>query len=270
MRRRFVPLRSLTFALLLALSAAHAAADPPRPLYYSRELTNADLSGRSLRELTLLRNTIFARAGHTFRKDWLSAYFKAQPWYRPLAKDDESKITPIDRKNAALVARFDATLARAELLRRRDEVLARQRAGQASADDRIELRLLSGRLGEWLPDASPAASASEAVDSRSPLEDPALLERQLTTRQLANLSRRDLRMLRNTVYARRGRSFRSELLQSYFDQTGWYHGDPAYSDAKLTALDQRNIKLIRSVEDSLGGPLSDKDHKEEDGWLSGA
>ena len=85
-----------------------------------------------------------------------------------------------------------------------------------------------------------------------------------------DLSRRDLRLLRNTVYARRGRQFRSALLQNYFEQAAWYSSDPAYSDGKLSALDQRNIKLIRSVEDSLGGPLSDKDHKEEDGWLSGA
>ena len=35
-----------------------------RPLYYTRALTPADLEGRTLRELALMRNTIYARAGH--------------------------------------------------------------------------------------------------------------------------------------------------------------------------------------------------------------
>jgi len=50
-----------------------------RPLYYTRALTAADLDGRTLRELTLMRNTIYARAGHPFRKKWLHDYFAAQP-----------------------------------------------------------------------------------------------------------------------------------------------------------------------------------------------
>ncbi len=36
-----------------------------RPLYYAREITPADLVSRTVWELTLLRNTIYARAGNT-------------------------------------------------------------------------------------------------------------------------------------------------------------------------------------------------------------
>jgi hypothetical protein len=50
-----------------------------RPLYDTREITPAHLVGRALWELTLLRNTIYARAGNTFRKKWLADYFNAQP-----------------------------------------------------------------------------------------------------------------------------------------------------------------------------------------------
>ena len=38
----------------------------------------------------------------------------------------------------------------------------------------------------------------------------------------------------------------------------------------LTAVDQRNLKLVRSVEDSHGGPLSDAAHGDAIGWLGGA
>src|SRR5215470_1120836 len=64
----------------------------PRPLYYTREITDDDLIGRSLRELTLMRNTIYARAGNKFRKQWLNDYFSAQPWYHPQEPIDENKI----------------------------------------------------------------------------------------------------------------------------------------------------------------------------------
>jgi len=114
----------------------------------------------------------------------------------------------------------------------------------------------------------PTSTADD--DSRSPMEDPALLDAQLSVEQLNDLSRRDLRMLRNMVYARRGRPFKSALLTKYFDAASWYEVDPSYTEAKLSALDRHNIRLIRSVEDSLGGPLSDHDHMVEEGWLDEA
>ena len=50
----------------------------------------------------------------------------------------------------------------------------------------------------------------------------------------------------------------------------WYQADEAYTDDRLTAIDKKNIKLIKSVEESLGGPMTEHDHKVEDGWFSGA
>ena len=35
----------------------------------------------------------------------------------------------------------------------------------------------------------------------------------------------------------------------------------------ITAIDQKNIKIVRSVEDSLGGPMTDS---EDMGWFGGA
>lgn len=246
--------------------AASAPAEAPkaRPLYYEREITKADLDGRTLRELTLLRNTIYARAGNSFRKQWLDDYFRAQPWYKPADKIDEAKITALDRKNAQTIAEYDAAISDDDLKRRKDEVLARKKDNKATPEDEIELKLLSSRLGEWVGgDAAP-------VTERSPLEDPTLLDKQLTVDQLDDMSRRDLRLLRNTVYARKGRPFKSYLLQQYFDGFDWYTPDEAYADSRLSEVDRRNIKLIRSVEDSVGGPIADYDHMAEDGWFSGA
>ena len=232
-----------------------------QPLYYTREITPADLVGRTLWELTLLRNTIYARAGNTFRKKWLADYFNAQPWYHPLPAIDESKLTPLDRQNAEAIAKYDASLSGDELRAKLQNVMSSIRASGAAPQDKVELRLLSARLGKWVgPSDTPA-------EERSPLEDPSVLDKQLSVDQLKDLSRRDLRLLRNTIYARRGRPFRSDLLRAYFEATEWYKADPSYSEARLNAVDNRNIKVIRSLEDQLGGPLTDRQHQTEDGWI---
>src|SRR5215470_1044180 len=241
------------FALVLAAGlavAAHDAAAEPRPLYYERALTKADLDGRTLRELALMRNTIYARAGHSFRKKWLHDYFAAQSWYKPLAKDDNTKITKVDRANAALIAQAEEAPTQAELKKRRDDVLAREHAGKATDDDVVELSILNTRLGQW---ASAEAEAKPPVDV-SPLEDPSQLDHLITVQQLSNLSRRDLRILRNTIYARHGRQFKSKLLQAYFDNMVWYERDPKFT----------NIRLIKSVEDTLGGPLTEDEQRAEE------
>ncbi len=251
----------LVFAVTVVGVVAHrAAADPPRPLYYDRALTPADLQGRTLRELALMRNTIYARAGHPFRKKWLHEYFTAQPWYKPLAKDDDSKITRVDRANVALIAQAEQGQKRPELKQRRDDILARQRTGKTTLEDAIELSLLNIRLGEW----AAADAAAKPPAQVSPLEDPSQLDHVISVDQLSDLSRRDLRILRNTVYARHGRKFKSKLLQAYFDDMSWYKADPAFTEKRLTKVDVTNIRLIKSVEDTLGGPMSEDEQRAEE------
>jgi hypothetical protein len=250
----------LALAALVCCASAFAQSTgdqgSPRPLYYDRAITKDDLDGRTLRELSLMRNTIYARAGNKFRKQWLNGYFSAQPWYHPLDKMDESKLTALDKKNAETIAEFDAALPAAELRQMQQEFLNPQ-----SPEDKIELRLVSMRLGKW---------AGSPDQDRTPLEDPSLLDKQITLDGLKDFSRRDLRLLRNLIYARRGRPFHSDLLKAYFEAVEWYKPDPAYTDARLTAVDKRNINVILSLENSLGGPLTDYEHKKEDGWFSRA
>jgi hypothetical protein len=125
-------------------------------------------------------------------------------------------------------------------------------------DEEIEALLLSRALGRDLPGVS-------GIDSeRTPLDAPALLDELMPVATLERMSRRDLRLLRNMVYARRGRPFRSEILRDYFERLDWYKADPAYTDARLTAVDHRNIKIIQSAEIKAGGPMSDREHAEAD------
>jgi hypothetical protein len=258
MRKAILVGSILLLSLITAMSTTAAWDEQAaRPLYYDRPITPADLKDRTLRELTLMRNTIYARAGNPFRKKWLNDYFSAQPWYHPLAAIDQSKITPLDRKNAEAIANFEASINRPQLMARRS---ALQGQGADTPEGKIEMGLISMRLGEWTGND----------EDRTPLEDPTLLDKQLTVEQLNDFSRRDLRLIRNLIYARHGRPFVSDVLRNYFSTLTWYKADPTYTDARLTPLDKRNINVIRSVEDQLGGPLTDYEHKKEDGWFAAA
>lgn len=100
----------LCAALLVAQAPDAGRPAAPAP-YFDRLVTDADLVGRSLEELALMRNTIYAHAGRTFKNPKLRTYFAAQPWYRPAA--GPSKVTSVDAANVrAIAARERALLAK--------------------------------------------------------------------------------------------------------------------------------------------------------------
>ncbi|MCY1006758.1 YARHG domain-containing protein [Nannocystis pusilla] len=249
-------------------AAAPAPVSPPeaaaRPLYYDGELTPADLSGRTLRELTLMRNTIYARAGQSFRKPWLDQHFRRFDWYAPAPTPDLGKLTPTDYTNARAIVDHERAIPRDTLVSQQKALLDKKAAGPLSPEEDIELELLAVHLGGW------TADPELKPEDLSPLADPTQLDALLSANQLATLSLRDLRMLRNTIYARRGRPFRSVLLFQHFSMMEWYTPDEAYTDAKLTPIDRKNIRLLQSVEKASGGPLTDYEHKVEEGWFFAA
>lgn len=264
------------------------------------------LEARSLRELSILRNTIYARYGWDgYRKPWLKAYFHAQPWFKPNPKFSYKQLSDADRKNAHFIAVREQSLTDVELAEMRDDLLARAgktwtdkpewtlRSGKTVKqctrpkgadddyddidrqypacryakkawykpdptfstaklrdDDKIELGLLARAMGQFALDDESRGKSEESLD------------RTLELGEVRQLSLRDLRLLRNTIYARRGRTFKSEILRDHFTGMEWYKPRPDYTDKLLTANDVRNIALIRSVENEFGGPLSDED------WLT--
>jgi hypothetical protein len=100
---------SLVFCALLVLTQAPDAGRPAvTPPYVDRLLTSADLEGRSQEELALMRNTIYARSGRTFKSPKLREYFAAQPWYRPTAP--ARKLTAVDAANVRTIAARERAL----------------------------------------------------------------------------------------------------------------------------------------------------------------
>ncbi|MDH3975924.1 MAG: YARHG domain-containing protein [Deltaproteobacteria bacterium] len=225
------------------------------PYYYNALIDDSDLKDKSLRELSIMRNTIFAMAGNVFHKKWLHDYFNTQWWYDATGLD-HSKLSDMDYKNARKIAKREATIPKEELQRRLAMLRKFKEAGKWNSRFDIELGLLMSALGEpvdWDPSAA----------RRSPLEDYRLLDKLINVESIRNLSGRDLRILRNMIFARHGRPFVSEILQEHFGRMYWYKADPNYSDKKLTDIDRKNIKIVLSVEDEHGGSLTEGQHRAE-------
>ena len=275
----------------------------------SRVVCKGDLlEGKTLRELSILRNTIYARYGWDgYRKPWLKAHFNSQPWFRKNDKFSYKLLSDADRKNAHFIGvreqafhQDDLEWMKADLYARHGKVwndvpewklangktvkqcsvpksvaadfeyddftlanskdchyrqLKWYRANPAykdalDADDRVELGLIQRSMGSFALDDDAREKAGNGLDKVLPVAD------------LRQLSLRDLRLLRNTIYARRGRTFKSQVLRDHFEGMTWYSANAGYSDKLLTKNDERNIALIKSVENEFGGPLSDED------WLT--
>ena len=89
---------------------------------------------------------------------------------------------------------------------------------------------------KWVAPAPPRLEELEAI----------LLDGgELVGLALRDLQPEQLRVLRNTIYARHGKVFKDEALQALFEsKASWYVPSMSYDDAMLTAEDHRNIAAI--------------------------
>ncbi|MGL4798010.1 MAG: YARHG domain-containing protein, partial [Cellulosilyticaceae bacterium] len=75
--------------------------------------------------------------------------------------------------------------------------------------------------------------------------------RYLTIADLERLTSEELRLARNEIYARKGRKFVDQALQTYFNQCSWYMGSVEASDFKedmLNDYEKANAYFIRDYE----------------------
>lgn len=71
----------------------------------------------------------------------------------------------------------------------------------------------------------------------------------LTKEQVENLYKGDLEVIRNSIYARHGYSFKNRKMRYVFDKVDWYMPVSTDVRAELTKLEEENIALIKRYED---------------------
>src|SRR5207248_5377201 len=68
---------------------------------------------------------------------------------------------------------------------------------------------------------------------------------------LRGLSLHELRLLRNEVYARHGRIFKTVWIQQYFGMQPWYDANENFKDEELSGADKTNVETIVAYENKL-------------------
>jgi hypothetical protein len=86
--------------------------------------------------------------------------------------------------------------------------------------------------------------AQTNMDNSVAFADPS--RRYLTPEELQGLSADQLVIIRNEIFARRGRYFKDDALRAYFSQFPWYQ--PHAWDVPLSPIEQANVKLVQSFE----------------------
>jgi Ca-activated chloride channel family protein len=205
-----------------AVSPAHARLAPDRfaalveTARQGRLIVEADLAALDRSQLRLLRNVPYARHGYAFNSDDLRREFSTMSWYRANPRFDNALFDRVDADNIALVHSYEG---RAQLLAARPSNAAKD---PVAARTRFESSLQRARNGELLP-----AGDLDALDLG------------------------ELRLLRNTSYARHGYVFRASDLQAAFASKPWYRANPGYREANLSSQDSHNIALVQERERTL-------------------
>lgn len=98
-------------------------------------------------------------------------------------------------------------------------------------------------------------SNSNSINSQNDKQDlnvqgrfPFATTRLLEISDLSGLGNKDLKIMRNEIYARHGYIFKTPEMKEYFAAQSWYHGQYADVSSMLSAIEQRNVALIKKYE----------------------
>lgn len=72
-----------------------------------QKFKESDLKNLKKIDLQILRNTIFARHGLTFKTKTIRQFFNQVEWYIPMYSNVDDKLTPIEKSNVAILKRFE-------------------------------------------------------------------------------------------------------------------------------------------------------------------
>jgi hypothetical protein len=183
------------------------------PVGAQRTLTEADLRGLSKWQLDILRNEIYAAHGRRFQRSDLQQYFDRQTWYQPDAGFTESRLSSREKRNAAFIADYQ---------KRRGQTTTTK-----TTTTKAPPRRVTSSSGQVLPHSS---------------------SQRLGMGDLAGLSKWQLEVARNEIYARHGRSFKRADLRQHFRNQSWYAEDSSFTEGRLSSLEKANVQTILAYE----------------------
>lgn len=258
----------------------------------------SQLQALPLEDLRLLRGLVFGRHGRIFKDADIHDYLKGRPWFKANPNFQNSQLNDTERKNLDVIREAEALkhefIEPGDLRFHRDKPFTVAELGEHTAGEwhilRAEVEAIHGKRFDaepWLqqyfterywyePDPQYDAQRLNQIDRQnlrtidaaqnkqrrlalSP-GDMELFENQpITEQMLDGLSVNELRLLRNEVYARHGRTFKTAWLQQYFFFQPWYVPvEEGHQPTELSNIEKQNVDTIVAYEKRLRDELSTK------------
>ncbi len=172
------------------------------------------------------------------------------PAVPPLAKPESDFIFP-DSDGRLLASNDLKGLSKDDLRIARNEIFARRGRYFSSPDLTARFRRFSWYLPHtWDPQLNDIERENVALIERiepgdAPQSDfiiPDSDRRILVPAELRKLSKEEMRIARNEIFARRGRYFEAPDLKARFERFSWY--SPNTWNPKLSSIEQANVALM--------------------------
>jgi hypothetical protein len=265
--------------------------------FAGRSIATADVRPLTLEDLKLVRGIVFGKHGRIFKDPEIRRYLESRDWFKPNADFTNALLNDTERGNLDVIRIAEAeqheTVQPGDMRIYQNRALTRKKLGpHTNAEWTVlasEIEAIHGKRFDGTPwlqqyfDERYWYRPAELYNAKSlsPIEqknlklidtvqrqqrrvalapgDMELFENKLITEaMLRGLSLHELRLLRNEIYARRGRFFQTIWLQQYFGGQPWYDPKEDFKDEQLTGTDKTNVETIVAFENKLHNQIGTK------------
>ena len=102
---------------------------------------------------------------------------------------------------------------------------------------------------EWvIKKLAPHAGSLNEAKAAGPYWSWLTQKKDLTDQDLESYPAFELTLMRNEIFAMRGRVFQDPILAAYFKSRSWYRPNPEFNEALLTARERRNAAFISAYQ----------------------
>ena len=263
----------------------------------AKGIAPADINPLAIDDLKLVRGIVFGKHGRVFKDPDINRFLQSRNWYKADPNFQNSALNDTERKNLDVIRIAEAqkheTVEPGDMRLYVDKLLTRKKLGtHTNAEWTVlasEIEAIHGRRFDdtpWLQQYfderywyAPAAQYNpkslndterknlQLIDTIRKQQrhvalapgDMELFENKLISEtMLHGLSLHELRLLRNEIYARHGRVFKTMWLQQYFGDQPWYDPKDDFKDEELSGADKTNVETIVAYETKLHNSISDQ------------
>jgi len=260
-----------------------------------KTIVPADIAALSIDDLKLVRGIVFGKHGRVFKDADIRRYLESRSWYKANANFQNSALNDTERANLDVIrlaeARKHDTVQPGDMRLYQDRALTRKKFGQHTNAEwtvlAAEIQAIHGKRFDgtpwlqqyfderyWYRPADRYDPKSLSDIERKNLQlidtiqrqqrrvalapgDMELFENKLIAdRMLRGLSLHELRLLRNEIYARHGRIFKTTWIQQYFGNQPWYDPKEDFKDEELSGPDKTNVETIVAYENKLHNQIT--------------